>query len=52
MKDIITNKIYEVYNDFLIDLSKAKKFCSLKGLRFDADNIPDYNDPILRLQKL
>lgn len=43
MRDFINDKLTQVHNDFLKEISRFKICCVLKDLRFNGGNIPDYN---------
>lgn len=38
----------EIYDDFMLELDDVKYYCDLKGLRYDGNNIPDYNNPLIQ----
>lgn len=38
----------EIYDDFMLELDEVKYYCDLKGLRYDGNNIPDYNNPLIQ----
>src|SRR5699024_9852346 len=48
MKYFIIDKMNEIYNDFMLDLNEEKYYCNLKSFRYDGNNIPDYNDPLIQ----
>ncbi|HBN84924.1 MAG TPA: hypothetical protein DDZ89_13900 [Clostridiales bacterium] len=48
MKSFITHKMNEIFYDFHRDLNRMKRFCVLKGLRFDKDPLPDYSIPVIQ----
>lgn len=48
MKNFIIDKINEIYDDFMLELDEEKYYCDLKDLRYDGNNIPDYNNPLIQ----
>lgn len=48
MKNFIIDKMNEIYDDFMLELDEVKYYCDLKGLRYDGNNIPDYNNPLIQ----
>jgi hypothetical protein len=48
MHQFIEDKMETVFNDFREDLDRIGNFCQLKTFRFDMNNTPDYNNPIMQ----
>lgn len=48
VKKFIKEKMYEVFNDFKVDIKEMGKLCELKDCRFDGRNTPDYINPIMQ----
>jgi len=48
MREFINKKMYEVFEDFKMDVEKMGRLCELKKCRFDGSNTPDYRDPVIQ----